>query len=181
MSDAAWSSCSPPFTWCITVILRADVLTYHASKSSALILLYRDVLQQEVLLACGTSTAYVLHTTTCTDASLKLLQFVTVLLQHILCTLVLQLYLGLLLQHSEVFIWFFCRGNAHRVLLPGDQQFQFISFQTCFHSVTEWKAHLLRTFKGWHFAKLFTCRRRPPTLAQKTGEFCTPETRNFDP
>lgn len=74
----------------------------------------------------------------------------------------------------------FCKGNAHRVLLPGDQQFQFISFQTCFYSVREWKAHLLRTSKGWYFAKLLTWR-RPPTLAQKTGEFYTPETRNFDP
>lgn len=67
------------------------------------------MLQWEVLVACDTPTASVLHTTTRTDVSLKLLQFVTILLQHILWTLVLQLYLGLLLQYSGVFIWFFVR------------------------------------------------------------------------
>lgn len=162
MSDAAWSSSSPPFTWCITVILKGRCYYIPCFKKlSSFLLLYRDMLQREVLLACGTTTASALHTTTCTDASPKLLQFVTILLQHILCTLVLQLYLGLLLQYSGVFIWLFCKGNVHCVLLPGDQQFQLISFQTCFHYVTEWKAHLLRDFTGLYFAKLLTCRRLP--------------------
>lgn len=64
----------------------------------------------------------------------------------------------------------FCKGNAHPVLLPGDQQFQFISFQTCFHPVTEWKAHLLRAFTGLYFAKLLTCR-RPQLWLRKPENF----------
>lgn len=138
---------------------RADVLTSHASTSSALFYCFTETwLQREVPLACDTPTGSVLHTATRTDASLKLLQFVTILLQHIHCTLVLRLYSGLLLQYSGVFIWVFCKGNAHHVLLSGDQQFQFISFQTCFHSVMEWKADLLRGFTGSYFAKFLTCR-----------------------
>lgn len=57
---------------------------------------------------------------------------------------------------------FFCKGNAHHVLLSGDPQFQFISFQTCFYSVMEWKAHLLRSFTGSYFAKFLTCRIKKP-------------------
>lgn len=184
MSDAAWSSSSPPFTWCITVILKGRCSYIPCFKKlSSFLLLYRDVFQREVLLTRDTPTASVPHTATRTDASLKLLQFVTILLQHILCTLVLQLYLGLLLQYSGVFIWFFCKGNAHCVLLPGDQQFQFISFQTCFHSVTEWKAHLLRVFTGLYFAKLLTCRiEKTSNFGLENQRILYPwETRSFDP
>lgn len=63
-----------------------------------------------------------LRTATCTDAFLKLLPFVTILLQHIHRTLVLLLYLGLLLQSSGVFIYLF-KGNTHHALLSGERQF----------------------------------------------------------
>lgn len=84
---------------------RADVLTSHASTSSALFYCFTETwLQREVPLVCDTATGSVLHTAAHTDAALKLLQFVTILLQHIHSTLVLQLYLGLLLQYSGLFI-----------------------------------------------------------------------------
>lgn len=92
---------------------RADVLTSHASTSSALFYCFTETwLQREVLLACDTPTASVLHITMRTDASFKLTQFVTILLQHIHCTLVLQLYLELVLQYYGVFIGVFLSGKC---------------------------------------------------------------------
>lgn len=174
MSDAAGSSSLPPFTWCITVILKGRCSYIPCFKGlSSFLLLYRDVPQREVLLVCDTPTASVLHTTTHTDASLKLLQFVTILLQHILCTLFLQLYLGLLLQYSGVFIWFFCKGNAHHALLPGDQQFQFISFKTCFHPATGWKAIYWEPLQAYILQNCW--------LAEEDPQFWLRKLKNFIP
>lgn len=136
---------------------RADVLTSHASTVSSLFYCFTETrFQRAMLLAHHVLPRSALRTATRTDVFLKLLPFVTILLQHIHRTLVLLLYSGLLLQSSGVCMYLFIylfKGNTHHVLLSGEQQFQFISFQTCFRSVMEWKAHLLKGFKKLIFCE----------------------------
>lgn len=91
--------------------------------------------------------------------------------------------LGIAIAISWSIYLVFCKGKAHLVLLSGDQQFQFISFQTCFHSVMEWKAHLLRGFTGSYSAKFLTYRiKKPPDFGLENWRFLHPwETRSLGP
>lgn len=77
----------------------------------------------------------------------------------------------------------FCQGSAHHVLLSGDRQFQFISFQTCFHSAMEWKAHLMRGFAESNFAKFLTCRiKKSPDFGLEHWRLSHPwETKSLGP
>lgn len=143
---------------------RADVLTYHASKSSALFYCFTEQPPMRGT-ACMWHTNCICsphhHTHRCFPET-------AAVCHHSAPTHPLYIGFTALLGIAIAIFWsiylIFCKGNAHCVLLPGDQQFQLISFQTCFHYVTEWKAHLLRAFTGLYFAKLLTCG-RPPTLA----------------
>lgn len=163
---------------------RADVLTYHASKSSVLFYCFTETCSNERYCSHVTHQLHLYSTPPhaqmlpwnycsltpfCSNTSSV----------HWFYSSTWDCYCNIL----EYLYDFFCKGNAHRVLLPGDQQFQFISFQTCFHSVTEWKAHLLRAFTGLYFAKLLTCRiKKTSNFGLENQSILYPwETRSFDP
>lgn len=140
MSDAAWSSSSPPFTWCITVILKGRRTMLQKAQ------LFSIALQRHAPMrgtGCMWHTNCICsphhHTHRCFPET-------AAVCHHSAPTRPLDIGFTALLGIAIAIFWsiylIFCKGNAHCVLLPGDQQFQLISFPTCFHYVTEWKAHL---------------------------------------
>lgn len=67
----------------------------------------------------------------------------------------------------------FCKGNAHHALLPGDQQFQFISFKTCFHPATGWKAIYWEPLQAYILQNCW--------LAEEDTQFWLRKLKNFIP
>lgn len=140
MSDVACGSSLPPFTWCITIVLKGRCSHIPCFNGlCSLLLLYRDVVPMSNITFVSHPDRSVHHITMRTDAFLKLLLFVTISVPKHPLYIGFTALLGIAIAIFEVFICFLSEENAHHVLLSQEQQFQFISFQTCFHSVMEWK------------------------------------------
>lgn len=172
MSDVACGSSSPPFTWCITIVLKGRCSHIPCfNRLSSLLLLYRDVVPMSNITSVSHPDGSVHHITMRTDAFLKLLPFVTISVPKHPLYIGFTALLGIAIAIFEVFICFLSEENTHHVLLSQEQQLLFISFQTCFNSVMEWKANPLDGFTSWYFCKRI---KQPRDFDLKNGRFWHP-------